>query len=227
MNKYCEVEGSARLPDPVYKHIALDNCQILVTHSGRELLRQVPGIWGLAREYKYHSERGFRHKPDCRSLIGSDSGGRVYSIRGTKVAVKDTRFEDAIWTVVNMERLRILAEECLPANIRVPRHYGAVVPEGEESAAVIFMEMVRASRVCDWRLKSEGMTREDLRKRMDEAEILYGQVIKRKFGVSNASAFLRDWHEANVLVSFDNPPPGYDLTFWVIDQSKARARKGV
>ena len=238
-----EIFRETRPDGAQWRHFDTEASHIIITASGREFLRHNPSAFRRLRVYnkivasKKSSQEILVGNPNSvRSYLASGGNSDVYR-SGEKVVVKEALNTQSLLSALQrMDVLHNVIEKgFVPRWIRVPEHYGLVIPK-EGDRQYMPMQKVDHGLTVEQVLSGEGFSSkqqqqavERFRSRMvpgeegvilDQYQFLTDSVKRALCGQDlDPAEYMPDWHMGNVLVE-RNPVPIGDsrYTFWMIDQ---------
>lgn len=215
----------------------------VITQEGQNLIKERPEVLKRLREYKFEAS-GFVAPEDAKSRSYLKSGGNsdVYSLVGQDIVIKEASRASGFSVELSLERLDYLYSICekeLFPEIRVPKHFGAIVSRDLKKQYLI-MEQINAGLSTADILnpdidpktqnvvmqhfkgnKSFGEIKHFVESCYDDAKDKLDKLIGKYYseGKIPTDDLLTDWAYGNVLVDFDNPiSEEKPFTLWVIDQ---------
>lgn len=201
-----------------WKIRSIDGGVIVVTNAGVQKFRDDVNLRRLLRGYRQDIRAAYMvpgvTRRDVRHHLKAGGNSDVYHVGHSDVVVKEALHTQSVFHAMQRaENVRCIAARVLPAHVRVPEYYAAVISRKLPRQYMVMQKVNAGTTVEDVKdgthpfAEWEGQILEDFattRRTLDE--------------IDGISSIFTDWHAGNVVVDFDTVSSERPYTLWVLDQ---------
>lgn len=197
--------------------------KLVLTARGSELLSFNPTLRHTLLDYRREARSNQAHS--ARQWFRAGGNSDIYQVGQSGMVIKEASTAHSVWFALDrMDYLEGICRRHLPSYIRVPDHYGVLIP-GSGARQYLLMEKVNEGlTVADLKEGVNGVDMPDWMKKLAIKEF-EGLETKVKEAIDKATGrnfmpknLLPDWDAGNVIVDQSTPRKDMPFTFWIIDQ---------
>lgn len=191
---------------------------IVVTNAGVEKLRADGSVSRLLQDYRQDIRAAYMvpgaTRRDVRHHLKAGGNSDVYCVGQSDVVVKEALHTQSVFHAMQRaEQVRCIAARVLPAHVRVPEYYAAVISKKLPRQYLVIQKVNAGTTVEDIKDGTHPFTEW-------EGQILEDFATTRHTldKIDGIKSIFTDWHEGNVVVDFDTVSTERPYTLWVLDQ---------